>query len=115
MHTHKLIAAGGIVAAVALFLAIPAAAGGDDLNCGDPGTSHNMPIDPNNDPHNLDGDDDGVGCEDPSAFPTTTTTTTAAVPATTTTTAAREAPPADDTASEAPTAAPVQREPSYTG
>jgi hypothetical protein len=39
-----------------------------DLDCGDPGTSLNMPVDPNNDPHELDANDDGVGCEDPAAF-----------------------------------------------
>jgi hypothetical protein len=39
-----------------------------DLDCGDPGTSHNMPVDPNNDPNRLDADNDGLGCEDPGAF-----------------------------------------------
>lgn len=38
-----------------------------DIDCGDPGTSHNMPVGPD-DPHGLDADDDGVGCEDPSVF-----------------------------------------------
>ena len=39
-----------------------------DLDCGDPGTSHNMPVDPNNDPNGLDADHDGIGCEDGSVF-----------------------------------------------
>jgi hypothetical protein len=39
-----------------------------DLDCGDPGTSHNMPIDPNNDPNGLDADNNGIGCEDASVF-----------------------------------------------
>jgi hypothetical protein len=61
-----------VTAAVAVslvlgLLTVPAGAAGDDddvLNCGDPGTSPNMPIDPANDPNNLDHDDDGIGCED---------------------------------------------------
>lgn len=38
-----------------------------DLDCGDPGTSHDMPVGPD-DPHGLDADDDGIGCEDGSVF-----------------------------------------------
>ena len=44
--------------------AAPAAAG---LDCGDPGTFHNMPVPPD-DPNGLDADDDGIGCEDGSVF-----------------------------------------------
>jgi hypothetical protein len=33
-----------------------------DLDCGDPGTSPGMPV-PADDPHDLDADDDGIGCE----------------------------------------------------
>ena len=33
-----------------------------DLDCGDPGTTANMPV-PADDPHGLDADDDGIGCE----------------------------------------------------
>jgi hypothetical protein len=59
-----------LIAAVALGIGLApvAAQDGGDLDCGDPGTSPNMPVDPNNDPHGLDDDDDGVGCEDPNAF-----------------------------------------------
>ena len=41
-------------------------AGAEDLDCGDPGTSPNMSVGPD-DPNGLDRDHDGVGCEDPSA------------------------------------------------
>jgi len=34
----------------------------EDLNCGDPGTHPNMDVPPG-DPHGLDTDDDGTGCE----------------------------------------------------
>jgi hypothetical protein len=34
----------------------------DTLNCGDEGTSPNMVVEPG-DPHNLDTDGDGIGCE----------------------------------------------------
>jgi hypothetical protein len=66
-----------VIAAIALLVIAtalgaglgPAAAqDGGDLNCGDPGTSHNMPVDPNNDPNNLDANNDGIGCEDASVF-----------------------------------------------
>jgi hypothetical protein len=40
----------------------------EDLDCGDPGTFHNMPVDPNNDPNRLDADGNGIGCEDESVF-----------------------------------------------
>jgi hypothetical protein len=36
--------------------------GGDLLNCADI-TERNFAIDPNNDPNNFDGDNDGIGCE----------------------------------------------------
>jgi hypothetical protein len=65
-----------------------------DLDCGDPGTSPNMPVDPNNDPHRLDDDDDGIGCEDPSAS---------------------GGEPAPDAPAEAPAAAPLPAEPTFTG
>lgn len=39
-----------------------------DLDCGDEGTFHNMPVTPD-DPHGLDADGDGLGCEDASVFP----------------------------------------------
>lgn len=39
-----------------------------DLDCGDPGTFHNIPVTPD-DPHGLDSDGDGLGCEDASVFP----------------------------------------------
>jgi hypothetical protein len=90
-----------IVASVAivagLAVAIPATAQEGDLNCGDPGTFHNMPVDPNNDPNNLDADDDGIGCEDPSVFDGGT-----------------EAPPAD-TGGTAEPAEPVEEDPDFTG
>lgn len=90
----------GLAAAVAALVAtaaviVPAAAQeGGDLDCGDPGTSHNMPIDPADDPHGLDADGDGIGCEDPAPFGGTTE------------------PAADDPAEPA---APVRRAPSFTG
>jgi hypothetical protein len=90
-----------MTAAVAL-TAAPSGAQEDDLNCGDPGTSLNMPVPPD-DPHGLDADGDGIGCEDPSAFANSggsdTTTTTAVTPP-----AAAPAP-----------AEPVEMEPSFTG
>jgi hypothetical protein len=68
-----------------------------DLDCGDPGTSHNMPVPPD-DPHGLDANDDGIGCEDPSAF------------------GGESAPgPAPDAPAEAPAAAPQPAEPTFTG
>jgi hypothetical protein len=90
-----------IVASVAivagLAVAIPATAQEGDLDCGDPGTSHNMPVEIGNDPHGLDDDQDGIGCEDPSAFDGGT-----------------EAPPADTGGSAEP-AEPVEEEPDFTG
>jgi hypothetical protein len=55
-----------VAATCTLFVGL-SPAGATDLNCGDPGTSHNMPVGPD-DPHGLDGDGDGLGCEDPSVF-----------------------------------------------
>lgn len=104
----KKIAVGGLLAAATLSLTVAPASATDDLNCGDEGTSHNMPIDPDNDPNNLDGNDDGVGCEDPSDFPTPTTTATTAPPADDT------PPPADDNETPA-AAAPIVDDPQYTG
>ena len=40
-----------------------APAGAQDLDCGDPGTSPNMSVEPG-DPHGLDRDGDGIGCEE---------------------------------------------------
>jgi hypothetical protein len=40
----------------------PGGVGGDLLNCADI-TERNFAIDPNNDPNNFDGDNDGIGCE----------------------------------------------------
>jgi hypothetical protein len=96
----------GVLAAAVLAVGAPALAQEGDLDCGDPGTFHNMPVEPG-DPHGLDADGDGIGCEDPAAFgggcaPTDTT-----------------APPADalaaDDGSTAPPATPVERQPSFTG
>lgn len=53
-----------VVAAVAATMALtlaPASAQ-EDLDCGDPGTYPDMPVEPG-DPHDLDADDDGIGCE----------------------------------------------------
>lgn len=84
-----------ITAAVAV-AAAPSGAQQQDLNCGDPGTSHNMPVGPD-DPHGLDDDNDGIGCEDPSAFGSGGMTGSGATPPT--------APPAE----------PVEGEPNFTG
>jgi hypothetical protein len=90
-----------LVAAMAAALAVTAAVNlpasaqeGGDLDCGDPGTSHNMPVDPANDPHGLDADDDGIGCEDPAAFGGDS---------------------GGGGGDEAPAAEPVEGEPSFTG
>lgn len=61
-----------VTAAASLLMITPAAAQTGDVDCGDPGTSPNMPIDPNNDPNGLDADHDGIGCEDDSAPPAAT-------------------------------------------
>jgi LPXTG-motif cell wall-anchored protein len=63
-------------AALALTFMSPPASADDDLDCGDPGTTPNMSV-PADDPHDLDDDDDGIGCEDDSV------TTTVPAPATT--------------------------------
>lgn len=70
MHVRRVIAAAlGVAALTAAALVAPALGQeGGDLDCGDPGTFHNMPIEPGNDPHGLDADGDGIGCEDPAAF-----------------------------------------------
>lgn len=103
----------------ALLFAPSQAAATDTLNCGDPGTWHNMPVDPNNDPHDLDGNGDGVGCQDASVFgpdgqPVGSTTTTTAPPP------PPRAPEPEPVAPQpeppaAPPAAPVVEEPDYTG
>jgi hypothetical protein len=54
-----------------------------------------MPVEIGNDPHGLDADQDGVGCEDPAAF-------------------GAGAPAAEDGGTAEP-AAPVLREPTFTG
>lgn len=113
--------AGVFVAALATLAMAGPAGATDDLNCGDPGTYLNMPVGPD-DPHNLDSNDDGIGCEDPDAFPPGSTATTA--PAETTTTTAPPAPTVPDVPDTAPPApepepaapaAPVVAEPDYTG
>jgi hypothetical protein len=87
----------GAALAVSLVLVGPAVAQTGDLDCGDPGTSHNMPVDPANDPNRLDADGDGVGCEDASVFG-----------------AATDA-PAETPSAEAPPAPAVVAEPTFTG
>lgn len=97
----------GVLAAAVLAVGAPASAQEGDLDCGDPGTFHNMPIEIGNDPHGLDADHDGIGCEDPTAFGD------GGVP-TDTTALAADAPAADDGGTAEP-ATPVQRQPSFTG
>ncbi len=105
MHGPTRVVAGvvaGVLAVAVLAVGAPALAQEGDLNCGDPGTFPNMPIEIGNDPHGLDADQDGIGCEDPTAFggggaPTDT-------PA-----------PATDDGGTAEPATPVQRQPSFTG
>jgi len=93
MSKRKAAIAASVAIVAGLAVAIPATAQEGDLNCGDPGTFHNMPVDPANDPNNLDADDDGIGCEDAAAFGG----------------AAPEAP------AEAPTAEAVEAAPDFTG
>ena len=59
-----------MAAAISVVVLIGASPSGAqaDLDCGDPGTFHNMPVDPNNDPNGLDADGNGIGCEDGSVF-----------------------------------------------
>lgn len=91
-----------MVAAIStLFIGVSPIGAQDELNCGDPGTSHNMPVGPD-DPHGLDGNNNGIGCEDPNDFPAP-----APAPA-----------PADDPEPAPDPAAPAEpqvREPDYTG
>jgi hypothetical protein len=90
-----------------------AGAQGVDLDCGDPGTSHNMPIDPNNDPYRLDDDNDGIGCEDGSVFgqPPAPQPTVTVPPAPSVTVGPTPAP----TPPPAPPARPVPGRPDFTG
>jgi hypothetical protein len=76
-----------------------------DLDCGDPGTSHNMPIDPNNDPNGLDADNDGIGCEDASVFDGEPAPSTDPAPPA----------PAPEPADTAAPAVPQPGEPDFTG
>ena len=69
----------GVALAVALVLAGPVVAQEGDLDCGDPGTSPNMPVGPD-DPNDLDRDGDGIGCEDPPEFGEATESDTAPAP-----------------------------------
>lgn len=101
MRINKLIAAGVLlVASAAMFTVAPAGAQEGDLNCGDPGTSHNMAVDPDNDPNNLDADNDGEGCEDPDVFDEAPSAPAPEEPA---------------PAPEAPSAEPVEGSPTFTG
>jgi hypothetical protein len=97
MHRRKRVLAVVVaaVAAVAVAFGAPALAQEGDLDCGDPGTSPNMAVEAG-DPHGLDADDDGIGCEDPAAFGDGT------------------APAADDDGMVEP-ATPVEEEPTFTG
>lgn len=96
--------------AAASFTASTAGAQSGDLDCGDPGTSHNMPVPPD-DPHDLDDDGDGIGCENPDAFENgggspTTQATTGPVPS---------APAPQPTPTPPPPADPVVADPNFTG
>lgn len=89
-----------------------------DLDCGDPGTHHNMPVPIDDDPHDLDRNNDGVGCEDPSVFGDTSGSATTMSPAPTTPTSAAPAPsptPAPSPSPTSPPAEPVVTEPHFTG
>ena len=59
-----------LLALLALLAALTLAACGTgpetELDCGDTGTSPNMTV-PEDDPHDLDTDGDGIGCETPDA------------------------------------------------
>lgn len=65
-HSKTAGIAAAVVAVVALMAGTTAGAQEGDLDCGDPGTSPNMPVDPG-DPHRLDDDGDGIGCEETGA------------------------------------------------
>lgn len=89
-------------AALLAFTASTAGAQEGDLDCGDPGTSPNMSV-PADDPHGLDRDGNGIGCEEDGGGST---------PAP----AEPEAPaPSDDMTEPAEPAEPVAEEPDYTG
>ena len=60
-NAFRLAIAAAVAAAGSLFLVGPLAAQ-EDLDCGDPGTSTDMPV-PADDPHDLDRDGDGLGCD----------------------------------------------------
>ena len=100
-------------------------AGATDLDCGDPGTFHNMPVPVGNDPHGLDSNGDGIGCEDASKFgpdgqpltptPTQPPATQPPVTAPPVTPPPAPAPTPVPAAPEAAPAAPVERQPTYTG
>ena len=90
----------------AVVFVAPALAQEDDLNCGDPGTFHNMPIEIGNDPHGLDADNDGMGCEDPSVF---------GEPAPSEPAPTEPAPSEPATDATAAPVEPVVRRPSFTG
>jgi hypothetical protein len=64
MRASRTLAGIVVVTVVALLVvsAGPAHAQGD-LDCGDPGVGVAFRIDPNNDPHQLDADNDGIACE----------------------------------------------------
>jgi hypothetical protein len=76
---HGRMRTGAAALAAAAFIGVvgfaaPALAQEDTLNCGDAGTFHNMPVEPD-DPHGLDGPPGptttgipGIGCEDESVF-----------------------------------------------
>jgi hypothetical protein len=101
-----------VAAAAATFLIGAAPAGATDLNCGDPGTFPNMPVEPG-DPHGLDRDGNGIGCEDDSAGgPTVTEPPVTAPPVTE---PAAPAPAPEPVMDQAAPAAPVERQPTYTG
>lgn len=120
MGNNKIWAAffvGGLTATMALSTA-SASAGQGDLNCGDEGTYPNMTMtvfDPEHqpgeegyDPHGLDDDKDGIGCEDSNApmpgdpgHPETPPTD--------------EPPAQEEEMPVAPPAPPVEAEPNFTG
>jgi len=101
-----------IVAVMAFMAATTAGAQEGDLNCGDPGTSHNMTVPPD-DPHGLDTDNDGIGCEDPTVFEGNPNTTAPPEPPAAPVEPAEPA-PGDDAEPAAP-AEPVVTEPQFTG
>jgi hypothetical protein len=106
VQTRTAVATAVIAATLAgvVALAVPALAHEGDLDCGDPGTFHNMPVQIGNDPHGLDANQDGIGCEDPAAFGGEAPSTPAE-------------PAPSEPASEptADPATPVRRAPTFTG